>query len=97
MVQTLHGISVKKSFTDELVSVNVSNLSLVNQALNQRPHLLALSMGGSDTVVLDELSSQVSEQGLSVFGVTSKLADVLLVSHFSFVDLKYKITNYKLI
>jgi hypothetical protein len=97
VVQTLHGISVKKSFTDELVSVNVSNFSLVNQALNQRPHLLALSMGGSDTVVLDELSSQVSEQGLSVFGVTSKLADVLLVSHFSFVDLKYKITNYKLI
>jgi hypothetical protein len=79
------------------VSVNVSDLGLVDQTFNEGPHLLALGMGGSDTVVLDELGGQVPEQGFSVLGVTSKLADVLLVSHFSFVDLKYKITNYKLI
>lgn len=65
----------------------------MDESLNEGPHLLGLSKRSGDTVVLDELSSQVSEHGFSVFGVTTKLLDVLLVSHFTFVDLKYKTTN----
>ena len=65
----------------------------MDESLNKGPHFLGLSKRRGDTIVLDELSSQVSEHSFSMFGVTAKLLDVLLVSHFTFVDLKYKTTN----
>jgi hypothetical protein len=53
-------------------------------------------MSGSDAVMLDKLSCEVPKHSFSVLCVTAKLADVLLVPHFNFVDFKYKF-NYKLI